>query len=83
MFDIAFWYKRSDSKTFIFSFFWAPRGVLMLRRERSRKMLSYAVFRSQKGAFCVELWTFYFEKRIWIPMFDIAFLSVKLFVKAG
>ena len=74
MFDIAFWYKRSDSKTF-FYFFWggAPRGVLMVRRERSRRELSTSVFRSPKGAFCVELWTFYFEKRISVPMFDVVF----------
>ena len=46
----------------------ALNRVLTLPDCRSRRQLSESVFRSQKGPFGVELWSFYCKKRISVPM---------------
>ena len=52
----------------------ALNRVLTPAVDRSRRELSESSGIIEKGAFCVELWSFYCKKRISVPMSYITFL---------
>ena len=58
------------------SIFWiALNRVLTPAVPRSRRELSESSGIIEKGAFCVELWSFYCKKRISVPMSYITFFE--------
>ena len=64
------WREAILRRTF---FLLAPRGVLMVRRERSRRELSNAVFRSDLQTRKLSVVAKHYFFRISVPMFDIVF----------